>query len=59
MLILRFDMGVVLFTWMILLLLVSLSELLVIAAELVNPPSVVELWVVKVTTSSDELEQAE
>ena len=58
-LLLRLDKGVVLSTWMILLLLapfsISLEE---IVAELVKPPSVMELWVVKFTTS-EELEQAE
>ena len=47
-LILRSDMGVVVLTWMILLLL----------AELVKPSSVLELWVVEVM-NSDELEHAE
>ena len=48
MLILRSDMGVVVLTWMILLLL----------TELVKPSSILELWVVKVM-NSDELEHAE
>ena len=47
-LILRSDMGVVVLTWMVLLLL----------AELVKPSLVMELWVVKVM-NSDELEHAE
>ena len=56
---LRLDKGVVLSTWMILLLLAPFSISLVeIVAELVKPPSVMELWVVKFTTS-EELEQAE
>ena len=58
-LLLRLDEGVVLSTWMILLLLAPFSISLVeIVAELVKPPSVMELWVVKFTTS-EELEQAE
>ena len=48
MLILRCDMGVVVLTWMVLLLL----------AEPVKPSLVMELWVVKVM-NSDELEHAE
>ena len=57
-LLLRLDEGVVLSTWMILLLLAPFSISLEIVAELVKPPSVMELWVVKFTTS-EELEQAE
>ena len=56
-LILRLGRGVVMSTWLILLLLVPFSISLVIAAELVKPSSVMELWVVKVT-NSDELEHA-
>ena len=57
--ILKLGKGVVLSTWMILLLLAPFSISLVeIVAELVKPPSVMELWVVKFTTS-EELEQAE
>ena len=48
MLILRSDMGVVVLTWMVLLLL----------AELVEPSSEMELWVVEVM-NSDGLEHAE
>lgn len=56
---LRLDKGVVLSTRMILLLLAPFSISLVeIVAELVKPPSAMELWVVKFTTS-EELEQAE
>ena len=54
----RLDEGVVLSTWMILLLLAPFSISLEIVAELVKPPSVMGLWVVKFATS-EELEQAE
>ena len=57
-LLLRIVRGVVLSTWMFLLLLVTFSASPDIAAELVKPPSVMELWVVKFTTS-EELEHAE
>ena len=53
-LIFRLGRGVVISTWMIL---VPFSISLAIAAELVKPSSVMELWVVKVT-NSDELEHA-
>ena len=53
-LLLRLDEGVVLSTWMILLLLVTFS-VLILKAE---PPSVMGLWMVKFTTF-EELEQAE
>ena len=56
--ILKLGKGVVLSTWMILLLLAPFSISLEIVAELVKPPSVMGLWVVKFTTS-EELEQAE
>ena len=51
--ILKLGKGVVLSTWMILLLLVTFS-ILILKAE---PPSVMGLWMVKFTTS-EELEQA-
>ena len=53
-LLLKLGKGVVLSTWMILLLLVTFS-VLILKAE---PPSVMGLWMVKFTTF-EELEQAE
>jgi hypothetical protein len=57
-LLLRLDRGVVFSIWMILLLLVPFSISLEIAAELVEPPSIMELWVV-IFTTAEELAHAE